>query len=155
MRRLLSGGLIVLAGAASISTQQAAHRDAWKVSPSDPRLAILRTFFQKFDCPARAYTAQFLAAADAYRLDWRLLPSISFVESTGGKAASNNNMFGWDNGRAQFDSPEAGIFQVGYQLAYSDVYRNKNLDKLLAAYNPVGPYAESVKRVMQQIAPLQ
>ncbi len=155
MRRLLSSGLIVLAGAASISTQQAAHRDAWKVPASDPRLAILRTFFQKFDCPASAYVEEFVTAADAYRLDWRLLPSISFVESTGGKLAPNNNMFGWDNGRAQFDSPAAAIYRVAYQLAYSDMYRQKSLDKLLTAYNPVGTYAQSVESVMRQIAPRQ
>jgi len=154
MRKLLSSGLIVLAGAAAISPQQA-HRASRKIPPNDERLAILRHFFQKFDCPAEAYVAEFLRAADAYRLDWRLLPSISFVESTGGKTAPNNNLFGWDNGRAQFDSPAAGIYEVGYQLAYSDIYRDKDLDKILTVYNPVGSYARSVKWVMQQIAPLQ
>jgi hypothetical protein len=155
MRKVFSSGLIVLAGAAAISPQQAAPRAPWKMEAADPRLAILRNFFQKFDCPAEAYARDFLSAADTYRLDWRLLPSISFVESAGGKTALNNNMFGWDNGRAQFDSPVAGIYQVGYQLAYSDTYRDKDLDRVLAVYNPVGPYARSVKSVMRQIAPLQ
>ena len=154
MRRLLSSGLIVLAGAASISPQQV-YRTPWKMSVGDVRLAVLRHFFEKFDCPAAAYASEFLSAADTYQLDWRLLPSISFVESAGGKAAPNNNIFGWDNGRAQFATPVAGIYKVARQLAYSDVYRNKDLDTVLTVYNPIGPYARSVKSVMQQIAPLE
>ena len=64
------------------------------------RLARLQAFFGKSDCPAKAYSDEFLTTADRYDLDWRLLPSISYVESTGGKSARNNNLFGWDSGRA-------------------------------------------------------
>src|SRR5690242_17848024 len=63
----------------------------------DPRLLKLQKFFADTDAPARALSHVFLSEADQYDLDWRLLPSISFVESTGGKAARNNNMFGWDS----------------------------------------------------------
>ena len=154
MRRVLSSGLLVLAGAVGISRQQALPAP-WRVLPDDGRLAVLRHFFQKFDCPAEAYAEEFLSAADSYSLDWRLLPSISFIESTGGKTAQNNNMFGWNNGRTQFDSPSAGIYAVGYQLANSTVYRHKDLDRVLRIYNPRRTYAKSVKSVMQQIAPLE
>jgi hypothetical protein len=122
---------------------------------SDPRLETLRHFFQRFECPAEAYAVEFLEAADAYQLDWRLLPSISFVESSGGKATANNNMFGWDQGHARFSSLTAGIYEVGYRLAYSEPYKDKNLDTVLTIYNPVGPYARAVKSVMRQIAPVQ
>lgn len=157
MRRLLSGGLIFLAGAvgpSALSPHQA-FRTATIYQSSDGRLEALRHFFQKFDCPAEAYAIEFLEAADTYKLDWRLLPSISFVESTGGKVAPNNNMFGWDNGHAHFLSPKAGIYEVGYNLAYSDTYKNKDLDTVLTLYNPVGPYAHAVKSVMQQITAVQ
>ena len=52
-----------------------------------------------------------------YALDWRLLPSLSFVESSGGKAARNNNLFGWDSGRAAFSSAAAGIRAVASSLS--------------------------------------
>jgi hypothetical protein len=120
---------------------------------TDPRFAALRGFFEKTGCPAVAYAFDFLRAADDYDLDWRLLPSISFVESTGGKAARNNNMFGWDSGNAEFTSAVAGINQVGYRLAYSDLYRDKDTDGILATYNPDVSYAARVKSVMRQIAP--
>jgi|SRR5271157_5745026 len=157
MRRLISSGLMVLAGAvgpAALSPKQAffAHVSGPR---ADPRLEALQRFFQKCGCPAEAYAVEFLAAADAYSLDWRLLPSISFVESTGGKATQHNNMFGWDQGRARFASPADGIYEVGYSLASSDTYRDKNLDTVLSIYNPVGPYAQKVKSVMQRISPVQ
>jgi hypothetical protein len=93
--------------------------------------------------------------ADEYALDWRLLPSLSFVESTGGKTGLFNNLFGWDSGRAHFDSPRAAIRSVGSHLAQSALYRSKSLDEILATYNPNQDYAQKVKSVMRQIASLQ
>ena len=119
----------------------------------DPRYTALRSFFDRGSCPATQYVREFLEVADTYTLDWRLLPSISFVESTGGKAGRNNNIFGWDSGRAQFTSPAAGIYVVAYRLAYSGLYRDKGLNEVLATYNPVAEYAPKVKSIMRQIAP--
>ncbi|MFY9724315.1 MAG: hypothetical protein WAJ87_02415, partial [Bryobacteraceae bacterium] len=121
----------------------------------DARLGAVRGFFEKGGCPAREYAQAFLDAADGYRLDWRLLPSISFVESTGGKAAPNNNIFGWDNGRSSFSSPTAAIWGVAYQLGQSKLYRDRNLNQVLALYNPDPGYAAKVKSVMRQIAILE
>jgi hypothetical protein len=153
MRRLLFGGLALLGFVvlpSKIST--------WQVHPvlsadynRDPRLDSLKKFFQKAACPALRYASAFLEAADIYDLDWRLLPSISYVESSGGKAAQNNNWFGW--GQASFPSATAGIHEVGYQLSHSDLYRDKDVDAILATYNPSSEYAAKVKLVMRQIAP--
>jgi len=155
MRRLLSGGLVVFAGMVSVPLAVAPQGAAEPVADyrEDPRFEKLRSFFQKANCPAQAYTHVFLEAADRYDLDWRLLPSLSFVESTGGKAARNNNLFGWNSGRAEFSSPSAGIREVGYRLANSILYRDKDLDALLNTYNPLPEYAQKVKSVMQRIAP--
>ena len=121
----------------------------------DPRFEALRRFFVRNDCPAQAYSHVFLEAADNNHLDWRLLPSISFVESTGGKAAINNNMFGWESGRAHFTSPSASIHEVGYHLSHASQYRRKSLDQVLATYNPNSDYAQKVKSIMRRIAPWQ
>jgi len=155
MKKLFAGGLFVM-GVASLpvaispgQTQPTPIRDY----RNDPRFILIRDFFRKSDCPAQHYSSTFLEAADDYELDWRLLPSISYVESTGGKAARNNNIFGWDSGRAQFTSPAAGIHAVGYRLAHSDLYRAKSLDGLLITYNPNPDYVQLVKSVMRRIAP--
>jgi len=121
----------------------------------DPRLQSLRSFFGKGNCPAKEFAEAFLQAADKYDLDWRLLPSLSWVESTGGKLARNNNFFGWDSGKAEFTSVTAGIHAVGYRLANSSLYKNKGLDELLATYNPDVEYAPRVKAVMRRISAVE
>ena len=157
MRKLLSHGLVMFAGFASLPT---AVSDASVCIPAteyrgDPRLDSLQRFFAQAECPVASLSQEFLTAADDHDLDWRLLPSISFIESTGGKAARGNNLFGWDNGRARFTSVRAGIHLVAYRLANSELYRNKDLDEILTTYNPEADYAGKVKRVMRRIAPAE
>jgi hypothetical protein len=152
---MLSTG-IVLAGVvcapAPISRVQTT-RTAPPDFRSDPRLTALKQFFAKADCPALNYSSDFLETADVYKLDWRLLPSISYVESTGGKFARNNNFFGWDSGKAGFASPAQAIHHVGYRLSHSPIYRSKSVDTVLLSYNPDEEYVEKVKSVMRRIGP--
>lgn len=154
MRKLLSGGLAMFAGVVSpvAVSQHQSHHIPLPDYREDPRQQALKKFFQKTDCPAQNYSADFIEAADRNELDWRLLPSLSYVESTGGKMARNNNLFGWKSGDAQFSSPTEGIHHVGFRLAHSNLYRDKNLDELLAIYNPGVEYAQKVKSVMRRIA---
>jgi hypothetical protein len=154
MRKILSSGLAVFAGMVSLPSQVSvwqSHRVQVPDYRKDPRSQSIQQFFARFECPAQDYSQAFVEAADAYNLDWRLLPSISYVESTGGKNAIHNNLFGWDSGRAEFSSPVAGIHEVGYRLANSSLYRNKDLDEILATYNPLPEYVAKVKWVMQRI----
>lgn len=121
----------------------------------DPRLESLRKFFKKSQCPAHQYSEQFLWIADQYELDWRLLPSISFVETGAGKEARNNNLFGWKNGQADFPTVTAGMRTVARTLATSKLYRGKNLDTKLTLYNGYSHYAGVVRSVMKQIHPTE
>jgi hypothetical protein len=123
------------------------------VKASDPRLRRLEQFFAKRDCPLREAAADFLIAADQNALDWRLLPSISIIESSGGKDYRNNNVFGWDSCRESFSSVRAGIHFVAAQLGHSKRYRDKTLDKKLQTYNPNPDYPHKVKAVMRALAP--
>lgn len=158
MRKILSSGLVMVAGALSLPSPVMKHLyppQTPRVSEQlpDPRVDTLKRFFA--DCPAADLTHVFLEASDEYNLDWRLLPSISLVESSGGKAARNNNLFGWDAGRAEFSSLSAGIHRVAYFLANSSLYKKKSLDELLLTYNPNAGYAQKVKSVMLTIAPAE
>jgi hypothetical protein len=158
MIKKISSGLIVFAGIVSlpgaVSQKQAQQQPAADYR-NDPRLGCLQRFFGHAGCPVVKLANIFLEAADDYHLDWRLLPSLSFVETGGGKAASNNNLFGWACGRAHFDSSAAGIHQVGFQLAHKPAYRHKNVAQILAVYNPSPEYARKVVSVMRQIAPTE
>jgi hypothetical protein len=156
MRKLVSNGLVMFAGMVSIPATGTDAVDAPAPAAeyrNDPRLESLQRFFQRRNCPAADVSEVFLEAADAHNLDWRLLPSISFIESTGGKFAPNNNLFGWDSGRAAFSSMSAAIHRVAFSLAHSRLYRNKDLEAVLETYNPNADYAGKVKSVMRRIAP--
>src|SRR4051812_33310029 len=111
MRRLLSTGLAVFAGMVSIPLAVAPQGESEPVADyrQDPRFEKLKAFFRKANCPAQYYASVFLDAADRYDLDWRLLPSLSFIESTGGKLAKKNNFFGWNSAGPGFRTPGAGI----------------------------------------------
>jgi hypothetical protein len=159
MWKCFSNGLVAIAGMVSVPAMMT-HRDVRPPADpiaenrGDPRLEALERFFAE-DAPARLLGAVFLAEADRYRLDWRLLPSISLVETSGGKNARNNNLFGWNCGRAAFASLGQGISEVAFRLANSKVYKDKALDELLEAYNPNPEYARIVQSVMHRIAPAE
>ncbi len=151
MLRMITSSMFVV-GMMSLPVALSPHQTPAKADyRNDPRLETLKTFFA--DCPAAEYATAFLEAADHNLLDWRLLPSLSYVESTGGKSARHNNLFGWDSGRAHFPSPIAAIHAVGYRLSHSDIYKDKPLDKLLATYNPSIEYVRKVKSIMRRISP--
>jgi hypothetical protein len=160
MKKFLSNGAMIVAGIVSIPAVVTTVDARFPITTNpagasrpDPRLSLLQKFFGSADAPARHYSHVFLSEADRNELDWRLLPSISFVETTGGKAARNNNLFGWDCGRAEFSSITEGIRTVARSLGKR--FRDKDLDEMLWAYNPDPDYSRKVKSVMYRIAPTE
>jgi hypothetical protein len=118
----------------------------------DPRLSRLTLFLERAHSPITHLAVDFLAAADLHSLDWRLLPSISVIETGAGRTAEHNNIFGWDSGRRAFDSVRDAIYHVASRIGHSKLYQHKDLDHVLATYNPVVPeYAGKVKSVMRQV----
>jgi hypothetical protein len=144
---LLVAGL--LASPATVSVQQ--YQASPTVKQNDPRLSRLQKFFGDRDCPLRESARDFLIAADQNQLDWRLLPSISIIESSGGKDYTNNNVFGWDSCKEKFSSVRAGIHFVAAQLGKSRRYKGKDIDSKLQMYNPLPEYSQKVKAVMRAI----
>lgn len=148
--------MVVMAGLLSLPAATAVDRKLPQPirdpgPQADDRLLRLNKFFADTNCPLREVSADFLDAADRYDLDWRLLPSISIVESSGGKVFKNNNVLGWDSCNRKFRSVRAGIHVVASRLATSALYRDKNLDGVLATYNPDPEYVARVKSVMRKI----
>jgi hypothetical protein len=152
--RSVSKRLFIFAGllAAPVST------NLGKVVPPQPgriadyRLVRLQQYLAARDCPLNKYAADLIEAADNNDLDWRLLPSISVIESSGGKYYMNNNVFGWKSCKERFPSVRDGIHYVASRLANSDLYREKSLDEKLKTYNPVPHYSKKVKFVMRTIS---
>ena len=91
----------------------------------DYRVAVLKNFLAEHNSPLTDYAGEFVASADKYGLDWRLVPAITGVESTFGKRIPENsfNAYGWANGDYQFDSWENSIDTVSMTL------KTKYIDK--------------------------
>lgn len=154
-------GLIALPITITIDTQASANPLPARPLPAaapvvkpDLRTARLTAFLSKLKCPVASLAKDFVEAADDNSLDWRLLPSISVVESGGGKAARNNNIFGWDNGNTFFPTLRAGINQVAFKLGQSALYRNRDSAGKLRIYNPDENYGRTVLDVMNKISPV-
>jgi len=125
-----------------------------KAHEADPRTERLKNYFSSLHCPVSYLSAEFIRASDENGLDWRLLPSISVIESGGGKAYKNNNLFGWANGDYLFSTLKAGIHEVAYKLGRSPLYRNRDVPAKLHLYNPNQEYATNVMTVMTRISPV-
>lgn len=149
-RLVVFAGLLAIPGGSGVPP----HPPSLPGPEPDPRMIRLQQFLAARDCPLEKYVPDLIEAADANDLDWRLLPSISVIESGGGKEYMNNNVFGWDSCRQKFPTVRAGIHVVASRLANSNLYRGKDLEAKLRTYNPVVEnYPSMVQAVMRSIAP--
>lgn len=125
-------------------------------SPADDiRVAALKNVLNKYDSPLAPYAKDYVVLADKYGVDWKLLPSISGLESSFGKhlMPNSHNGYGWGGGHIYFTSWEDGIETINKAI------RENYIDKWKATtVNDMGPiYAESptwavrVNRFMNEI----
>ena len=147
----ITKGIVLLAFFFAPPTEIKAQEVKGVTTHTDRRLLRIKTFFRKRVCPAHEYAAEFLFASDKQKLDWRLLPAIALIESSGAKVFSNNNIFGWDSCRRRFPSVIAGIHIVADHLANAPHYRGKSIDEKLKTYNSRPHYRVAVKKVMVQL----
>ncbi|HEY1041788.1 MAG TPA: hypothetical protein VGE63_03665 [Candidatus Paceibacterota bacterium] len=128
----------------------------------DPRVEKIRAFFEARSLPAAEYAEEFVHYADMYDLDWRLVPSIAMLESTGFKHSCKRVTYsglGWGSCKINFDSFEHGIDVVTKNLAGKNprtesYYANKSVTEILNTYNPpsIRPdYVTIVTRTMRNI----
>jgi hypothetical protein len=155
VKKFFQQGLMMAAGIFAIPAtmsmaEQAVHSKECRAD--DPRLAILQRFFHSINSPLEKLASVFISEADDHELDWRLLPGLSFVESTSGRAARGNNVFGWNNGNRVFRSVAEGIHVVAESLANSPMYRGKGLIQKLQTYNRNPKYVACVRTAMRQIS---
>lgn len=95
----------------------------------DNKAKILAKYLAQFDSPLQYHAQDFIDAAEAYNLDWRLIPAIAGVESTFGKHIPGGfNAWGWGVYGTQaiyFSSWKEGIFTLAKGLR--EGYLNKGL----------------------------
>lgn len=94
-----------------------------QVTTTDARIVAMRQFLIDYHSPMYPYADVFVTEADKYGLDWRLVASISGVESAFGNLVpyQSNNAWGWkgDPTRAwsHFETWKEGIITVTSRLA--------------------------------------
>lgn len=75
-------------------------------SDQDERVKRLSLFLKSRNSPLKSYAQDFIRTADKYGVDWKLVPSITGVESSFGLAIPQGsyNAYGWANGEFYFKS---------------------------------------------------
>ncbi len=124
----------------------------------DERVNKLSAFLKDKKSPLTNHARQFVSEADKNGLDWRLVPSISGVESSFGKRIPFNsyNAYGWANGDFKFESWDESINIVSETL--NKKYYKKgatDINKIARRYAPPSStWAGNVKYFMNKIDPV-
>ena len=114
-----------------LSFAQLSHIEAKQL---DYRAQILKEYLERYDSPLKNNAQDFIEAADANGLDWKLVPSIAGMESTFGKFTPGSDLYpsynawGWGvygNQTIYFKSWKDGIYQLNSGLRNG--YINKGL----------------------------
>jgi hypothetical protein len=162
--------LLILFAATILTPQRAYAQDKASVSSSDfqipnvkqtgldNRVKILTNYLIRYDSPLAPYAGEFVAAADKYNLDWRLVAAISGVESTFGKEIPNNsyNAWGWGvygNNVIRFKSWEDGINAVseGLRERYMNQWGGQDIYQIGAMYAASPAWAGHVELYLNKI----
>lgn len=110
----------------------------------------VKELYARWNAPMAEHAEYIVDVSHEFGIDWRLIPAISIVESSGGRYCFKPyNAFGW--GRMGFSGFEESIYTVTKGIAHS--YQTDNPHAIAPRYNPVTPvsWANKVSGLMGQI----
>jgi hypothetical protein len=156
--------LLSVINTANANAQERASASSAKIAVAeintvdDYRVKIIRNYLNDKNSPLAPYAEDFVANADKYNLDWKLVAAISGVESTYGQAIPINsyNAWGWgvygDN-VIRFGSWKEGIATIsqGLRDRYMDKWGAKDIYEVGAMYAASPAWAAHVENTMNQI----
>ncbi len=127
----------------SLLQEQVQIIDESEISQTE-RVAKVKAYFESYDMPAAKYAHAFVAYADRYDIDWTLVASIAFLESTGFKnscSSVRHSGLGWGSCKIDFPSYEESIRVVSMNLGghnenTAHFYADKTPYEILNSYNP-------------------
>ena len=130
----------------------------------DPRVVVMQRFLFNYNSPMYPSARTFIDEADRYGLDWRLVASISGVESAFGNLIprGTHNAWGWrginknPDGWSQFPSWDAAIAEVTRGLAqgYGITLTPFQIEPYYCppcGLNPAHTWANGVSRFMREL----
>lgn len=164
MKKIITIILIVLSLAISTQTAQAVSTTSASsallaqagknASPADMRSKALENVFKRHNSPLVGEAATYVRLADKYNVDWKLLPSISGLESSFGLHLMPNsyNAYGWGGGYIYFNSWEDGIDKILSSLKKNYYDKGANTVYSIAPIYAESPtWAPRVTRFMNEI----
>lgn len=119
-------------------------------------------FYKEHAMPLEGIGMKMVQEAEKNGLDWRLLPAISVIESSGGKHAckkATHSFMGWGSCKINFESDDQAVEVIAMNLGGKNPntdqhYAGKTTREILEKYNPpsiVPHYADKVMKVMEEI----
>ena len=139
-------------------------RSKTEIRTEDPRVIAMQQFLLAYNSPMYPFAKTFIEEAEKYGLDWRLVASISGVESAFGNLIprGTNNAWGWrginptDRGWSQFDTWAHGISIVtsGLALGYGISLTPFQIEPTYCppcGENPAHVWANGVSRYMREL----
>jgi len=130
-----------------------------QIIQKDARIEIVRQFFNRHNSPLEAYASTVVEEADAYGIDFRLLPAIAMQESNLCKRSPPDSHNCWGFGIygqkvTRFENFEEAIRAVTKTLALK--YKADGLDtpyEIMRRYTPQsrGSWADGVEYFMSQL----
>lgn len=134
------------------------------IRTEDPRVIVMEKFLLNYNSPMYPFARVFINEADKYGLDWRLVASISGVESAFGNIIprGTHNAWGWrginknPEGWSQFPSWNASIAEVTRGLAqgYGITMTPFQIEPYYCppcGANPAHAWANGVTRYMREL----
>lgn len=138
--------------------------DKTNIQTEDARVIAMQKFLFDYNSPMYPYSRTFITEADKYGLDWRLVASISGVESAFGNIIpkGTHNAWGWRGinknpaGWSQFESWNAAIAEVtrGLSEGYGITLTPYQIEQYYCPpcwLNPAHAWANGVARYMREI----
>jgi hypothetical protein len=142
-----------------------AFNQAMSQKAEDPstkaKVDAIDAYFKSHKMPLEGTGLKMVQESEKNNLDWRLLPALSVIESTGGRHAckkATHSFFGWGSCKIDFNSDEEAIEIVAKNLGGNNPntdqhYAGKTTEEILKKYNSViHNYTQKVTNVMDEIS---
>lgn len=129
---------------------------AGKIEEQDAKVELIRQFFARYNSPLELYAQDTVDAANAYNIDFRLIPAIAMQESNLCKKEPKDSFNCWGfgiygNKTTRFENYKEAIYTVTKTL--SEHYKDNGLEtpeEIMRKYTPSnnGSWAYSVNFFM-------
>lgn len=125
---------------------------------------IIDNYYKTRNMSLYGYGRKMVEEAEKNDIDWRLIPAISVIETTGGRhlcknPKAGNNPFGWGSCKIGFKSFDEAIEKIALNLGGNNPktahhYDGKTTLEIINKYNPpsiVPDYSKKIFKVMNTL----